>query len=86
MCNFRYLYLIISLNTLIHNFIVFFSKQTPTERLSKQVKKLWQERDFRNLTIESLEKGESSEKKESKADDKATNLSVMKNTIKDAVA
>jgi hypothetical protein len=38
------------------------------------------------LTIESLEKGESSEKKESKADDKATNISVMKNTIKDAVA
>ncbi|PKC05937.1 hypothetical protein RhiirA5_360771 [Rhizophagus irregularis] len=65
---------------------IYLPKQTPTERLSKQVKKLWQERDFRNLTIESLEKGESSEKKESKADDKATNLSVMKNTIKDAVA
>ncbi|GBC06799.1 hypothetical protein RclHR1_07050007 [Rhizophagus clarus] len=65
---------------------IYLPKQTPTERLSKQVKKLWKERDFRTLTIESLENGESSEKKESVADDKATNLAVMRSTIKDAVA
>ncbi|CAG8451947.1 5907_t:CDS:10 [Funneliformis caledonium] len=62
-------------------------KQTPTERLAKQVKKLWEERDFRTLTIESLEKGESSEKKVLKSDDKkAANLAVMKNSIGAAVA
>ncbi len=65
----------------------FTSEQTPIERLAKQIKKLWEERDFRTLTIESLEKGESSGKKESKADDKkTTNLAAMKNIIRASVA
>ncbi|CAI2161653.1 17261_t:CDS:10 [Funneliformis geosporum] len=62
-------------------------KQTPTERLAKQVKKLWEERDFRSLTIESLERGQNLGKKEAKSDDKkATNLVFMKNSIGAAVA
>ncbi|RIA98831.1 subunit 17 of mediator complex-domain-containing protein [Glomus cerebriforme] len=65
---------------------IYQPKQTPTERFSKQVRQLWAERDFRTLTIESLENGESSGKKESKADDKTTNIASMKNTIRDSVA